>query len=180
MKIALKGYARTGKDTIFEIIRTNYGLNTRRLAFGDDLRRHFHNTFPDIPEYPKPREGYEIYGKAMRDVDINVWVKHTAKRYNRLLQMGYEDFVITDLRQPHEYTWARQNGFIIVEVRSTEYLREERSGKDTSWMPVTPSEVGMAGLHPDFVINNNGTLDDLEREVRRLLRNIKKMEDTTT
>jgi dephospho-CoA kinase len=168
MKIALLGYARTGKDTIYELIKKHHDYGTRRIAFGDVLRDSFHEMF-DIPRSPKPREGYEKYGKAMREIEKDVWVKALSHRYQKLLTYGFEDFVVTDLRQPNEAEWAKQNGFVLVRVDADVKDRQERSASDTNYLPINPSETEIENIHPDWVIRNNGSLEDLEKAVINLL-----------
>jgi hypothetical protein len=172
MKIALMGYARSGKDTVGYLIRKLTNYQTFRLAFGEELQGSFHNMFPDIPTEPKPRPYYEQYGKAMRDIDINVWVNAVARKYGKLMTLGIEDFVITDTRQPNEAEWARQNGFVIVEIRATDYEREERSTGDAGFVPINPSEIHIKDIRADHIIYNNGTLEELEEKVIKLLKQL--------
>ena len=170
MRIALLGYARSGKDTVCDLIAKNYGGTILQLAFGEALRNSFHSLF-DIPKNPKPRKEYEAYGEAMRRIDEDVWVKKVADAVD-----FWGDFVvpvITDLRQPNEHKWCKENGFIIVKVEATDSIREERSTNDTTFVPVNYSERNIENLEYDYLITNNGTMDQLEKEILKLLERIK-------
>jgi dephospho-CoA kinase len=172
IKIALKGYARSGKDTVAEIIQdyleTNGHGYTRKLAFGDELRARFHDAFPEIAENPKPREGYEQFGKLGRELDQNIWVKAVAVEMSSWEEL-FQNFVISDLRQVNEADWCRENGFVIVEVWSPESLRKYRSGQDTKFIPVNESEERLHEIETDYKIFNLYDFDSLEEQVRLIV-----------
>lgn len=175
MKIALMAYARSGKDEIYNIIKeyseaTNGG-KVVRLAFGDALR-HYAHEITDVPTDPKPRWLYEQFGKFMRLLDKDVWVKQLDKTYRQAMESGYKNFVITDLRQPNEYEWAKENGFTIVFVACDEVTRKERSQGDTNWVAVNPSETEIVNLVPDYSIWNGGSLDTLIKNTVELYRRV--------
>lgn len=177
MKIALMAYARSGKDSVYEIIRDYSEATSRgivaRLAFGDALRKYAHE-ITDVPTEPKPRWLYEKFGKFMRMIDKDVWVKQLDKTYKQAMQLGLENFVITDLRQPNEYKWAKENGFNIVFIECDESIRKERSQSDSNWVAVNPSETEIANLASDYVIKNNGSLDALIKETIDLIGRVEK------
>jgi dephospho-CoA kinase len=170
MKIALLGYARSGKDTVAGIISKNAKNPTVQLAFGTRLKSLFHETFPDVPMVPKPRNGYERFGKAMRDIDKEVWINHVAKMLEKC--EAYEvDFncIITDVRQLNEVEWCKANGFHLIYVNSWDRLRRERSEGDSEFNEVNESERELWVINSDYVIFNNGTLADLEAQVVEIL-----------
>lgn len=171
MKIALMGYARSGKDTIYELVQKHSSSPVYRLAFGDDLRFLFHRLL-DIPKDPKPREGYEIFGKAMRDLDKNFWVKQLDRTYQALYDQGADDFIITDLRQPNEALWAKENGFKIVRVLAEPAIRKDRSQGDSDWFPINDSEKHIRYINCDYVIFNNGSIDNLEDDVIKMIKEL--------
>lgn len=171
MKVALMGYARSGKDTFGNLLKHhNVNKTTRNIAFGDELRYKMSELFPDLPTNPKPRRELELFAKACRSIDEDVWVKALARRYGRLLEAGVEDFIITDMRQPNEAKWATQNGFVIVKVESDMRFRSERSTGDTVFSAVNESEKYLHTIYPDWVIRNDGDLEELEMEAVNLLK----------
>lgn len=173
MKIALMGYARSGKDEMYEIMKNYINKVNKegvgRLAFGDALKQYAHE-ITDIPTEPKPRGLYEQFGKAMRDIDPDVWIKQLEKTYIDLSWGGVEHFVITDLRQPNECQWAIDNGFTVVYVACDEEIRKERSKGDTSWVAVNPSETEIANLPYSLMVWNEGDLRELQITVKMLLK----------
>lgn len=170
MKIALMGYARSGKDSVADLISRRIS-KINPLAFGTALKMMFHETFPLIPFLPKPREGYERFGEAMRSFDENVWVRKLENRYKLLQYMcdNNGNFIITDLRQPNEEAWCRANGFTIVYVHADDEIRRERAAGDSEFKCINPSEEMIWMLHRDYTILNNGTEAELEYEVKLLL-----------
>lgn len=177
MKLALMGYARSGKDSVAEIIE-NEMFPVEKFAFGTELKRMFHEAFPNIPLNPKPRRGYEIFGKAMRDIDKNVWVNKVSKRVNYYEKYSPDcNFIITDLRQPNEADWCRDNGFYVIYVHAAEDLRRERSQGDSEFIAVNESESEIWMIDSDFTIYNNGSLTGLEQSVKEVLNSIRQLEE---
>lgn len=172
MKIALMGYARSGKGEVAKLINDWLIMNgegiVRTLSFGEELKTRFHEAFPEIPADPKPRLGYEKFAKLGRDFDEDFWVKCLNWKY-KLLGEIYNNFTIDDLRQSNEAEWCRANGFHIVYVQANSKLREERSAGDTEWVAVNVSEREIVTIEPDYVLVNSGSLEDLAREVHQLM-----------
>ena len=169
MKIALLGKARSGKDTVGNMIRAFHDGYVMRIAFGDELRNDFHERFQDIPINPKPRKEYEQYGQAMRDIDKDVWVK-ALDRFMRRWQKD-ADFVLTDLRQQSEERWCRDNGFTIVRVVASDINRRLRSVGE-HFEVVNSSERQIHAIEHDYIIYNNTGLEDLEKQVKQLLKEL--------
>lgn len=180
LKIALMGYARSGKDTVFSLIQKHSTKYAWRLAFGDQLRFHVHRLCPDLPTDPKPREAYEIFGKAMRDIDQDFWVKELDYVYKNMsndLHIRDLNVVITDLRQPNELKWCRENGFKIVYVHAHPIARQKRSVTDSKWAEINESEKYIRDMHRDCSIANNGSLESLEKQVVYMLEHFRGDED---
>lgn len=163
------GYARSGKDEIYSIIKDLNQEDVVKLSFGYALKKYAHEV-TDIPLEPKPRWLYEQFGKAMRDIDPDVWVKQVDKTYKDALKNGFNNFVITDLRQPNEYKWCKDNGFTIVYVDASEEVRKERSKGDTNWVAMNPSETEIENLEWKISIVNNGKKENLEKIVKELMK----------
>ncbi|MEH7464611.1 hypothetical protein V7166_21880 [Bacillus thuringiensis] len=172
-KIALMGGIRTGKDTIGLLLTDHV-----RLAFGDVMRKSFHKDFPHIPLLPKPRDEYIEYSTEKVAQDKLVWVRGVEKRLKTLESAGIKDFVITDLRQLHEYEWAKAHNFIFVKVVSDASKQIERARKegDKSIDINNRLDGFIKDFKADFVIVNNGTIEDLAEEVDKLLKKIKQEE----
>jgi hypothetical protein len=170
MKIALMGYARTGKDTVAQIIQ-ELCPPTVTMAFADKMKLLFHTTFPHVPSVPKPREGYEKFGKYTREIDPTVWINHLERQY-KCWEKTDVNIVITDVRQPNEAAWAKENGFYLVNVVAKDGFRTERSAGETGFELVNNSERELWMVDYDWLIPNNGTRDELERKVAHMITTI--------
>jgi hypothetical protein len=198
MLIAISGYAQAGKDTIADRLCDVHGF--RRVAFADLLRRCAEALDPIVglhitpaievtsagdmtPQFIDPdaavityREALEIYGyeesksrfpefrgilqrlgtdvgrKLLSD---NIWVDATLAS----LEPGI-DYVITDARFPNEAEAVTREGGLMVRV--------ERIG--TGPVNDHPSEVALDDWAFDHIITNDGTIEELNDKVDRLIR----------
>jgi dephospho-CoA kinase len=182
VKIALTGKMRSGKDEIGRHLWLHHDFD--QLAFGDALKRTAHDVFPWVTSTTvgKPRALYQQYGQLMREIDANVWVKHVEKRINLSMELQIQHglkrcgFVITDLRQPNEYEWAKANGFTIVKVTAPDELRLARAqaaGDDFALADLDhETESHIDSFAVDYEIVNDGDLSDLWRKVDEVLAEI--------
>lgn len=179
IKIALTGKMRSGKSVISRLLHEKHGFYYQ-LSFGDKLKSLAHSIFPWIPEEPKPRELYQFMN-TMREFDEDVWVKQLEEYYEFVLTREPTGIVIDDVRQQNEFEWARDNGFIVVRVDTTDDLRKQRiiaegdSYNEESFNHKTETYVDH--LRADYTIVNDGTLIELESKVAGLLAEIKKERD---
>ena len=172
MIIGLSGYARSGKDTVADLLCLNYGYS--RHAFADQIRRVLYRLNPIIGstfkgesvhlseemmlnnwDYIKDNSdvrrlmqiiGTEI-GREMFGQDV--WVDMAFK------QLEHEDIVFTDVRFPNEADKIRNTGG---QVWRVERLNHEPINDHSS-------ETAMDDYAFDHTIKNYGTLDDLADEV---------------
>lgn len=168
MKIALTGKMRSGKDTVAAHLCERYGFE--RVAFGDALKRNAHAVFPWISAESKPRSLYQQFGQVMRqEFDENVWIKHARLAVDSIVGA----VVITDLRQPNEYEWARTNGFVIIRVTAPDGLRIKRAisaGDDFTVHDLAhETELAIDGFAVDAEIVNDGSVDDLKRKIDEIM-----------
>ncbi|MGD7046960.1 AAA family ATPase [Rossellomorea marisflavi] len=171
MKIALAGKMRSGKDTIAEFAVNTYGF--KHFAFGDELKRHYHELFGE--KESKPRSGYQWFGQVARSHDPDIWVDKCFQTLN-----GYEDnnIIITDLRQPNEYKKCKEEGFYIIKVHCDDDLRLQRIlSKNDSFNPDDlnhETEQHIDSYKCEYVITNNGTLEELEQQFIDIFNEINK------
>lgn len=164
MKIALVGYARSGKDTVGWMMKKHLE-HAKLVSFGSELRDRFHTAFPEVPKEPKPRDLYEKFGKLGRAIDPDLWIDYTENSIRLWEFFGYTDFILTDLRQKNEEEWARKNGFILVEVFATDEDRKFRSLNDAEFQLVNNSEKYLDRIKCDHLIFNVGDRDHLKEQV---------------
>jgi dephospho-CoA kinase len=180
VKIALTGKMRSGKDLCGSHLYINYGFD--RVAFGDALKKNAHATFPWVSEFSKPRALYQQFGQLMREIEPDIWIKHAEQAVKGAIDFrvntGAEKVgvVITDLRQPNEYEWARANGFTIIRVTAPDEDRIARAkiaGDDFNEADLEhETESHIDGFTVDYEIHNDGSLDDLKRKVDEIMEEI--------
>ncbi|AOG16601.1 deoxynucleotide monophosphate kinase [Cronobacter phage vB_CsaM_leN] len=84
-------------------------------------------------------------------VDPSIW---TSIALQKMLKSYADHFIITDVRQPHEYKYLSKFGTRFV------FLERETGIEDNH-----STEQGLTPGLSDYTILNNGTLDDLKRNV---------------
>ncbi len=178
--IALTGKARSGKDTVADILVKNY--NFTKIALADKIRQGLLDLDPYIPvknnftrlsnlindigwekakdQYPEVRRllqnfgtesGWKIHGELL-------WPKALEKT----IQQNYpnQNIVISDLRFPAERQWAKDNDIIVIKIH-----RDNVENK----IPYS-DHISESGIQdPDIEIYNNGTIEDLEIEIKKSL-----------
>lgn len=168
MKIALMGYARSGKDTVANMIKEELG-KVWTVAFGDELKVQFHKTF-DIPADPKPRDGYEKFGQALREIDPAIWIK-PVQGLVKFIEANWRGrhIVITDLRQVNEAKWVKENGFTIVYIHADPHVRQARAVGDKEWHSINSSEAEIWMIDYDYCIWNEADENNLRIQVKNLI-----------
>lgn len=186
--IGLTGYAQTGKDTIASYLVDTYGFT--RIAFADAVRDGLLALNPIVTHSGPQRIpvrlsqlvsniGWELAKHAYSEVRVllqrygteagrnihgeHCWVHAAMRKMRREEPSGnvVGNYVFTDVRFPNE---ARE--LLLEGARIWRVLRP-------GFGPVNghPSETAMDDanwFHIDYIVND-GTLDHLYQEVRRLL-----------
>lgn len=168
--IGIAGKARSGKDTVAEMILTEYGGYRYSLAdpiramlkagLGIDMSTPYwqeHKEDP-IPAFgnKSPRQLMQWLGTEWGRVlvDDNLWlVLATQQLANRGTGM-----IVPDVRYENEADWVRRFGVLI---------HIERPG--VSPVNTHISEGGVSYEAGDHTIFNDGTLEDLQDRVREIL-----------
>lgn len=134
--IAIAGNARSGKDTLAQILilhATGKKKRLHRVAFADALKRETDLFLQDTvgissftkkdEEKAKIRPFLVFYGTDfIRGFNNNHWIEKTEE-----CMLSGDDYVITDMRFKNEYDWVKSHG------GSTIYL--ERILPDGSIVP---------------------------------------------
>jgi len=181
MNIALFGKIRSGKDTVGEILINEYGFT--RVAFGDGIKKIIDEYFPNVWDKGKPRGHYQHIGQELRKLDADVWVNNLLKRaedikVQNLIYNGLStNFIVTDGRQHNEAVKLKEQGYIIVKVETDENIRVERMIKAgdnfSKEMLNHETELQVDLIEPDYIITNNHTLEDLKRQVKELVNELR-------
>jgi dephospho-CoA kinase len=177
VKIALSGRLRSGKDTVAHHLYIRHGFD--RIAFGTALKRIAHDTFPWVSEFSKPRALYQSVGQLMRQIEPDVWIKHSEQAVKGAIDFrvntGAErvGVVITDVRQQNEVDWCRENGFTLIRIIAPDEDRIARAiaaNDDFTVHDLThETELAIDGFTVDAEIVNDGTVDDLKRKIDEIM-----------
>ena len=184
MIIGLVGFIGSGKGTVGDILVREHGYH--QFAFADALKDAVSQIFvwprgllegdsnasrafrERVDVWWSHKLGYEVtprlilqkFGtEACRNgIADNIWIAALEKRIH-----GYEDVVISDCRFPNEIDFIRSAGGVIVRVRRG----DDPSPEELSKMHI--SETAWNNYNPDFVIHNEGSVDDLKENVKIIL-----------
>jgi len=184
--IGLTGYAQSGKNTLADILSSNYGFEQR--AFADSLRGILYALNPRLPEpdWAEVGDGFGNTGvvRVHDYIDKYGWeyAKENVPEVRQLLQrLGTEGgrtflgenvwvdglfnkphaarLVTTDCRFPSEISAVKERDGVVIRV--------ERNG----YGPVNShvSETASLGLE-DFMVHNDGEIWEMEEQVLEGLR----------
>lgn len=172
MKIAVVGKMRAGKDSVANVLR---GYNFHPVAFGDGIKQITREFFPEVYGSGKPREHYQHIGQSLRELNPDVWINYAHREMLNTLAYGISrkgiepNVIITDCRQKNEEAYLRRNGFKIVKVFAEDEIRLQRikdAGETVTQAQFNHgTEQEVDSITADYLIYNNGTLQELERQV---------------
>lgn len=171
----MSGYARSGKDTVGQILVEDFGF--RQVSFAAPLKEAVYRLNPVLQDlstrslrlqevvdrvgwdtakedYPEVRGLLQRMGTEVgRDLfDQNFWVNLALKN----IKENGGNVVITDCRFPNEALAVRKIG--------GQLWRIQRPG--TEPVNAHPSETALDDEKFDWTLINNGTLEDLRRMVK--------------
>lgn len=171
--IGIGGYARSGKDTLGQLLKKNETWNpiiVRSLGeyvnekltelnprVGDKgLYREVISEYGDYEkaksEVPEIRKMLQFYGTEIgRNLDENYWIRLAWDDLSFYDQFA-EAIIFTGIRFRNELDFIKENGGFSVWVES------ERGGLNTQHS----SENSLLKEDFDLVVTNNGTLEELE------------------
>ncbi len=168
MIVGLGHQARVGKDTAASRLVNHYGF--KRLAFADVLKQVLYDINPivsptlnvksivDESGWELAKEMYEVrrllqdLGVAARErIDPDAWVNPVMRELDI-----YQDFVITDVRFPNEFSALWRQGAHMVKI-----TRDSAQGN----AGVHQSEIALADAEWGTTIENNGTILELEENL---------------
>lgn len=177
--IGVTGFMRSGKDTVAKFIAEKYNFSIYHFAapikeaakvifnWTDD---HVYGDLKDVvdPNYGiAPRLALQLIGTEFaqyllpnKSIDFQMTVGKNlwANRFKNMYLSGkaYENWIIPDLRFPHEVDMIRELKGTIIKV--------DRKSVRPSGV-VHESESFINSLEHDYLIENDGSLDDLYKNV---------------
>jgi dephospho-CoA kinase len=160
-KIFINGRCGAGKDALADHIVQKYRFT--KIAFADPIYEIAYKYFG--MKY-KTRELLQNIGQKMREVKGSVWIDYL---FNKIESSDNKLWIISDLRQANEYSIALEKGFLPLRISADLDLRIDRLWKRDGHYPdaallENESETG-ADKYKYFEINNNGTLEDLYKQI---------------
>ena len=174
--IGLTGYAGSGKDTVRNILEQQFDYDG--LAFADPIRDMLRAlldsagipekwlTERELKEKEIPELGLSYRQMAQqlgtewgRALSENLWLDIAAAKIGMYRQFGCPGVVISDVRFPNEAAWVRAQGGRVWSI--------VRPG--IAPVRAHASEDLIATLPYDYVIYNQGTIEDLPKAVEAAL-----------
>lgn len=169
--IGITGKARSGKDTAGDVLYKKQGFY--KMAFAkpikDALERMFLAYKPEFnfgQNKEDNLEGLDVSPRVLAQtlgtewgrniIHEDIWVKIMEKRINTMRELtNVKGFVITDVRFENEAQWVRASEGILIHI----------TREDIKDVAEHSSENGIKPVEGDKMIINNGTIEDLHKNV---------------
>lgn len=161
LRLAFGCEARVGKDTACDYLERQLKGDCIRLSFAKALYDilFFAQRTCGFPE-KKDRIFLQWVGTEWaRNQNPNVWIDIVKNKINST--PSSTPIIVTDVRFPNEAAALKELGFTMVRIKRDMMYREEITQHS--------SETALSGYHWDFVIENNGTLDEFYHQIDLIL-----------
>jgi len=188
-KIAIVGKAGSGKDTVYKILSKNrYNqviltgqVEMKKIAFADSVKEIAMKMYPFlkknvlfgpsklrstiIPNSFKDGQPLtvrqlliDIGTKLGRSYNENIWIENLILKVNKLNKVQTNKMiVVTDVRFRNEFDALKNNNFFMIKLNRDDHtLINDIS--ETQQDEIKDYEF-------NFILNNNGTLKELEKEI---------------
>lgn len=159
MIIALGVKKQVGKDTVAQYLQEKYGF--QRLAFADKLKAEADIMLRAIGLSYNEEDKENLrpiligLGEMRRNFSANYWLGSVIEQ---ILEGGLDkNWVITDMRYPNEAAALKKMGAIIVRLNRDNDLKVE------------PTEDVGDLIEPDYEIDNNGKVEELQVTIEKIL-----------
>lgn len=128
-----------------------------------------------------PKEILQLVGTKMREIDPDIWIKsafHQAKlRFNKCIfeakRTGYDELikrgiVFSDVRYLNEAKTIKNAGGILIRINRPGFTYSS----DATWQNHSSETELDSYTEWDYIIENNGTIEELNSKIRSLMFNI--------
>lgn len=169
--IGLSGKPRSGKDTVAEMIEAILPGITRS-DFSHIMREEFDAKFGtrirhDEAEKDRNRAKLTEFVNEKRAIDQDYWIKKVFSQTPPLL--------VTPIRFEREIEATKAAGGVVVLVKAPTHRLHERTVHDMAAQLKMHNEVLLDHFHNwDYIVENDGSLLDLETKVRNVVAEILK------
>lgn len=167
MIIGISGKKRSGKDTVYELIRMckqSDGVNPIRAAFGDQIKEEVAGaTGVDLDHIEEHKERFrpmlQWWGADFRRhyKGESYWLDKMLAKMETIA--GREVLVITDVRYPNEAELVKRAGGIMLRVERETGLKDAHSSEN-----LLDDFEGF-----DYRLTNDGTIRELKKKVERIV-----------
>jgi len=172
VKISIFSHMRGGKDTAAAYCMRKIGYPRIKLAYGDELKRIYHDLFGYSKDVTKDRDGYQWFGQAMRERNPRIWIEKLDPILQHSLARRHSVF-LTDMRQPNEYDHLKSNGFVMIKIDTPKEIRIQRmleAGEEVKEEYLShDTESHIDSFEYDYVVKNDGSLDDLYEKLDEVM-----------
>ena len=168
MIIGISGKKRSGKDTVYQLIRKDIAYRGNvfiaRAAFGDDIKEEVAKaTGKSLAHIEENKERFrpilQWWGADFRRhyEGENYWLDRMQRMMSSIRDP--EVLVITDVRYPNEANLVKSFGGIMIRVKRETGLEDPHSSEN------------LLDYYEDFDywLNNDGTLENLENQVAQIV-----------
>ncbi len=172
MLLALTGSMGSGKTTVVNIIRS-YRPNLQVVKIAQplyDIQDYVYSRIKRPLTEAKDRRLLQYLGTEWgREIDSNLWINLWKEEVERIQATDpYTLIIADDLRFDNEAQVIKEMGGVLVKVDASTRARADRINLiNTSHK----SENGVDFKYIDFLIENSGSMEDLEDCVSTLLNN---------
>jgi dephospho-CoA kinase len=170
-----------GKDETAKVLEDTFQYIVMKLGKyirKDCNKRNYRNMderqlYQDYGQMCRKLFGEDVWNEVLKE-DINSWNIIYKKIEKREL-----DFIIADGRQLNEFDYWTSKGFVTIGVYADEEIRKERlikrDGKDQSQYFLHETELQAAECVKkcQYIIENNGTLDELREKVLEIAKELR-------
>ena len=165
MKIAIGYKMGSGKSIAVEYLRQKYGGNEVYFSMPIYDILHYAQGICRFEE-EKDREFLQYIGTWARNKDPNVWINIALRNAKECKDC--KNVFISDVRLKNEFSALKEDGWTCVKL-----MRKHLEGREGTGSINHPSETELDEIPDskwDFVINNDGTLEDLYRNLDDVVR----------
>lgn len=161
MLVGISGKKRVGKDTFYQLSKSHLehkvpGIKVRKYSFADAVKQYAVTYFKTNPEDKEvTRYILQGIGQMMRDVvRKDYWIEKVLNLYELDVLVGGVDVgFVTDVRYTNEADIFHDDDLL---VRVTAPILHSDPH---------PSETALDNYHFEYMINNDGTLEEYKRKV---------------
>jgi len=170
IKIAISGKAKSGKNTVAEILQSHLNMQTLLVAFADPIKEIAYQMFPttirdDLWGPSEKRElkvknrnnGYYNFsyrdllkdiGTFARQKDPDTWINIMLDTYKESFIQHDDVFIVTDLRYINEYAALKKEDFFFIRIKRDNLQLADSHASEAEQDSIPDSDF-------NYIVNNN-------------------------